>query len=534
MPGMSVIRLACGVTLVALGLAATVVAFFALFAAGLGVDTPIHAEAAIQVRGIADGASLQQAYDAVWGDQELYGILMQQLGDGLHALFGGGSGYLDPGDLSTYRWEGAANIVIAALGAGALGVALGAALRSFLAGAFAWAATMTVPLYLGMSHVDFKDMPIAAGLAMVSAALIFSRMETTTWWPLVGVAALGGLGAFFAVGARTGAWPLVLVLMVVCVLIYAARDAVRRQPQAALRTLTGVFGSVVIALGLIWLTNPIARIDLFQWLMDSATRASQYPTQDVILTAGVQVSSGDIPWWYVPAWFSAQLPVLMGLAVLGGLVAFAAALLNVRWSIGRIDGIRLVPVVVQGLFLPLAVVATGAVLYDGVRHLLFVVPGLAGIAAVGVANLERSNPAISRWHIPVAASLAVLIVAVSLLANLRWYPYSYAFINPMAGLQKDPPAWQIDYWGVSRHEGVDRLREAGVTPIAAVPLEHSGSILGTQLEADIRKSGGLQEFGVYQFNRYSQGLAPPCRTLFTIERDGLALGSGGICPIIAP
>ena len=71
------------VLLLGVGLAGAALAFIAMFFSWVGSDMPIHADAAIQVRQGPADASLGQAYNAVIGDQELYGILIQQMGDAL-------------------------------------------------------------------------------------------------------------------------------------------------------------------------------------------------------------------------------------------------------------------------------------------------------------------------------------------------------------------------------------------------------------------------------------------------------------------
>jgi hypothetical protein len=320
----------------------------------------------------------------------------------------------------------------------------------------------------------------------------------------------------------------VLTLIIVSVGVYLAYDAVERVLRRSVRPLVVSLGSAALGLALLWLTNPIARISLFQWMADSSGRASQYPTKDLILTAGSQVSSGDIPWWYVPFWVWAQFPVLALFGVVGGFAALMAGLLGVRWGLGRSTSIAVAPVLVQGVVLPVFVVGAGSVLYDGIRHLLFMIPPLLALAGVGIAALASTRPVAVWGKASLAGIAALVIVAANLCADTRWFPYTYAFINPVAGIQKSPPAWTLDYWGVTRLEGVERLRAAGIEPIVATPLELPGSILGTRPQRDVGKSGA-ETYGTYQFNRYSWQLPPNCKSLFTITRDGLPLGEGGVC-----
>ena len=92
--------------------------------------------------------------------------------------------------------------------------------------------------------------------------------------------------------------------------------------------------------------------------------------------------------------------------------------------------------------------------------MLFALPALLAIPAVALAVLERqaAGRRLLRTAIPFAA---VVVVAVSLLASISWAPYAYAYLNPVAGADKNGLSWELDYWGVSAKEGVERLRKLG-------------------------------------------------------------------------
>ena len=136
------------------------------------------------------------------------------------------------------------------------------------------------------------------------------------------------------------------------------------------------------------------------------------------------------------------------------------------------------PITLQAILLPLAIIVSGAVLYDGIRHLLFVLPALLAIPAVALAVLEQQSTGrrLLRTAIPFAA---VVVVAASLLASISWAPYAYAYLNPVAGKNKSSLSWELDYWGVSGKEGVERLRKLGYTPVSVTPAAGVGDPLGS-------------------------------------------------------
>ena len=89
-------------------------------------------------------------------------------------MFSGSTARLQPDDPDTYLYQGIANLIVAVVAVTVLAAALAIALRSALAGAFAWSLILATPLWLGTSHVNFKDVPVAAGLSLVTAGLLLS------------------------------------------------------------------------------------------------------------------------------------------------------------------------------------------------------------------------------------------------------------------------------------------------------------------------------------------------------------------------
>jgi hypothetical protein len=191
------------------------------------------------------------------------------------------------------------------------------------------------------------------------------------------------------------------------------------------------------------------------------------------------------------------------------------------------------PVFLQAIVLPVAVVVSGATLYDALRHLLFMIPGLIGIGAIAVATLEKSN---FDWKIsPKAAAsvVTVIVVGLSAFATARWIPYSYAFINPIAGWNHPERGWELDFWGLTAAEGVERLKDAGYTPIGVLPIEETAGLFGGSSLAVILEEGQNAPFGLYVFKRWDSSIGE-CESLFTIERDGQILGEGAVCPPVDP
>lgn len=519
----------CVGLLVAFGVAAIALAAWSLAHGGIGWDARFDTVAAIETRSIPSGSSLEEAYESVTGNSELYGVLVQQAAEVLHLVVTGSWQTLQPDDPATYAYQGAATLILAVVAVSALALVLGIALRSPLAGAFVWSATLSTPLWLGMSHVDFKDVPVAAGLTLTTAGLVASVSVTPPRRATVVGAPLVTVGVATAMMTRAGSAVLVAALIggtLVCVvvLVLVGRRLGRLGNLRVLPMLIAAGCAVVGSVVAVLVTNPIARIDLVTWLSDATAVAASFPSVLIVRTAGRELPSEDLPWWYVPSWLGAQLPLLTIAAILAGVGIVLAA----SWSRRRTVEARVValgvPLAIQAVVLPVAIVVGGAVLYDGIRHLLFLLPALLAIPACALAIDERAASGAGAWRRVALPAAAAVVVGVSLASSLRWAPYSYAYLNPIAGHRTDPPSWELDYWGVTAREGVTRLRALGFDEIKVEPTNDVG--LPWQARPPVSGARALYLFRRGTARASSYG----CEVVFTIERAGQVLGEGARCP----
>lgn len=507
------------------GAASAALAVRGVFVAGVHWDAGIDTQASLDITSLAPGSSLEQAYEAVFWTSEFYGTLVQTLAEILRGLFTGATDHLLPDMRETYLWQGCITVAIAVIGAAGLGWAIGRVTRSLVAGAFAWALLWSVPLWAGMSHINAKDVPVAAGLTLISSALMLVLQRRPTRADAIAGIAMAAIGGALAMGQRGGTWPLVLTLGAAgigCAVIARIRRPDRTRGIAI--SLAATVAAFAAGLVVIWLTNPIARIDLPQWLLDAFGVARAYPMDLNVRMAGMDVNSQALPWWYVPAWLGAQLPVLTTIAVLAGIVALAVALARPRM---RGTAAAFAPLAVQGIAFPILIVVMGGTLYSGLRHVLFIVPALIGLAAFPVAWLDRASR--SPRTTAAIAAWTVLPCALGLVSVVQWFPYAYASVNPVA-LQLAPGrGWDLDAWGVSGMEGVLRLRELGQELVAVAPSDFPVKIVGG-LTLETVQAQSPREFGYYQFIAGDPKPLPPgCEPAFTIARAGQDLGLGAVC-----
>ena len=479
---------------------------------GAGWDTPFEISLAQGVlHSLPPG--LQAAYDATPYLFEFYGTINFAVVEAVGGTFSPGF-VLDPSDTSVYLWLGAWNILIGIAGVAGLAYAVGRTLASALAGWLLAALIMTTPLWVGHLAMNPKDVPVAVGLSLISAGLILAWLPAPSRRDTAFAVALMSLGIAEVLGSRAGGTVLIGALIVGSWVLSLFRR----------RIVATSFVALFIGTGIVWLQNPFARRGMVRWLADAATTSDINPSE--MRFAGSDISSGAAPITYIPGWFLAQLPLLTIVLLLGGTLLVLLVLL------GRVDGIDrmglypLTPVLIQGVLMPGMIAVSSVIIYDAARHTLFALPAFMVLAVLPLVwAVTWGSPA--RWLRLTIVAGSTLAVAAGLFAGIRWYPYEYAFINPIAGHDRANRDWELDYWGFSSREGVERLKLLGVDSVGVLPSGDPGRPFGAQRLEDL--TGQAAPYGAYVFYRYDAALPANCPEAFRIVRDGPVLGAGGIC-----
>lgn len=496
---------------------------------GIGWDSGIDTLAAAQIRELDPGLGLRDAYAAVYSTSEFYGVLVQNLAEWISRALGTAQG-LPTSSLETYRWQGLVSVTLVLLASVAAGWAVTRATRSRVAGAFSAAVTLSIPLVMGLSAVDFKDAPVAAGLLITSSGLAIASMDSPSFRRSFLALAFVAVGSFITLGVRIGSWALIVALVAGSVVVVAGRAAFTRQwrPVAVIAGTSGV--GFILSLLVLYLLNPFARLDYVRWAYDAYATAQDFPWSGTVRTLGLDLDAAALPWWYAPVWFLAQVPVLVTLSVLAGIVAWVALVIRAGWREPSSPVAALTPFFIQGLALPLSVIMSGAVLYDGIRHLLFAVAAVGPMSASLVVWLQHRSGTTSRAWLRWSPWLVVVVPAAALVADVRWFPYQYAHINVIAQQVDGDRPWELDYWGVTVLEADQRLRELGVEAVAVLPEiapQGTAEVIGSRDITAIPADAGI--FGVYSFRRGDAQLPGGCDSVFVIERAGELLGEAVVC-----
>lgn len=351
-----------------------------------------------------------------------------------------------------------------------LAAAAVAAIVRLLLGSWRWAlvaaAILTaIPTWTGHGMFNIKDTPVAAGYIVVTLGLVAlarPSAPTSRRVRVLGAVAVGG-GSVILVGTRPGTWVALLLSVAFMLVLTWGADLLGPDRSVAASALRSRLGSAVLGLLAAWAVLLVVYPTLFAVpgrLVAAFADSADYPWNDTILTAGMTLSMPPPP-YYLPLWFGAQTPVLLLVLALGGIVSPILLLLRVR-SGGASADVALATgqaiVSAQAVLLPLGAVVTSAVLYDGTRQVLFVLPAFAVSATVATWLVCRRLSATNRlrWRTGLVWALGLSLVVPTVTAA-RLFPYSYTWFNGIASTAPVDGVWMTDYWSASNRESIPLL-----------------------------------------------------------------------------
>jgi hypothetical protein len=185
------------------------------------------------------------------------------------------------------------------------------------------------------------------------------------------------------------------------------------------------------------------------------------------------VRTTALPWSYVPAQLLVRLPegflLLLCVAVLSGITSVLAILrlgfsplaqprLSALKEAVMVTAQARQPLIVwAAAILPIAaIIVQHSTLYDGIRHVLFLIPMLAVMASLGFLRLA---PLLRRFPMT-TATVAGAYVSHAVLAFVLLHPLQYAAFNVFAGgVIGAYGRFEQDYWSVAVLPALRRLED---------------------------------------------------------------------------
>jgi hypothetical protein len=359
------------------------------------------------------------------------------------------------------------------------------------AGLAAIALCLMTGYFYGSLFFTPIDVPFVAAMTWATLAiLVMTRQVLPSWRASIAAGLLTGL----AVATRTGG--IITHAYLLGALLLCAAEFFATHDRLTLRYLVAIvarYGAVVgiasITAFALWpwlqIGNPFAQFKIALVHFATIPMSFEFPHW------GGQVSTSALPVSYIPAQLLARLPeaflVLLAVAFIHG-VAAAARLARdaaVTWRVDRGAGLRAglltlararaILVVCAAVVLPLGfLMLQRATMYDGIRHVLFVIPMLAVVAGLGWRALL---PPLNRA--PVIAAVVAGAYVGSIVAMLAvLHPLEYVAMNALAGGTRGAYGnFELDYWSATATEALRRLEHRLDYDSSIQPVETPPSIL---------------------------------------------------------
>jgi len=435
-------------------LALALVALFTFKDYGLGWDDYAHSQY---------GEMLYSYYASGFTDQRAFSFVNLYYYGGGFDIFATVLGKLLP--FSLFESRRLAGAIVGILGMIVIW-RTGRRLGGPIAGLAALLLIATDPTYYGHMFINAKDVPFAAAMiflifTMVRAFDEYPRPRASTIFLFalalgltIGTRIIGGIAVAFAGIAFlflvAGEWREL-----------GLRPALARAAKFSGRLALALPFSYAV-MGLVWpwsvqeFDNPLRAIEYFSHFWEQPWKE---------MYSGVPILIIDMPRSYLPKLCLLKFPeIFIGLSIAGIAGAIVA---SVRGLVPPAKRAGLMLVVSAAVLPVLLAVITKPVLYNGIRHFIFVGPALAVLGGLAAAYLYRLAGSYRHRWATAAAAVFIGLVGWTAVDFVRIHPYEYALFNHVSGgMQRASQRYMTDYWGLGIKEAatemIERLEADGV------------------------------------------------------------------------
>jgi hypothetical protein len=357
-----------------------------------------------------------------------------------------------------------------------------------------WAGLAAIALCLMTGYVYGSlfftpiDVPFLAAMTWATLAIVVMARQVLPSWPVTIVA---GLLSGLAIATRTGG--IIIHAYLLGALLLCAAEVFAAEGRLAPRYLIDLGARYGAAVVLAWLMD----FALWPWLQIGNPFAhfkialvhfATIPTSFEFTHWGEQISTDALPRSYIPAQLLVRLPeAFLVLLAVACFHAIAAAVglgreaiaksriergAGLRATVLTLARQRAMMTVCVAVVLPLGfLILQRATMYDGIRHVLFVIPMLAVVAGLGWRALLRFLK-----RAPVVAAVGVGAYVGSVVATLAaLHPLEYVAMNVLVGGTRGAyDKFELDYWSAAATEALRRLErrldyDASLWPGETVP-----------------------------------------------------------------
>lgn len=408
------------------------------------------------------------------------------------------------------------------------------------AGFWALLFLTTLPRYYGHMFFNPKDIPLAGTYAFGCWALValFSNLPKVSWRHVIWI----GVAAGLAMSCRIAGFLILCYFGLFVGLYLIAHYVGTKEPLQTLPKnflLWAMRGAVagLIGFAILFIFWPTLHANPFGAVGASVANVQSFGWGGMVLMDGHFWEAQDLPVYYLPYWLIRTTPehllLLCGGGMLWVLLRGYRSLRNDEWPPPAL-AVPHALLLFSGIF-PLAyIIWKDPVLYDGMRHILFVLPPLVAFSALIFDRLirwsERRESRTGKAALIVAGAATAFLVGWNMWSL---HPYQYVYFNGLSGgLQGAYNRDETDYWGLSHKEAAEWLNQyieetdPGGERVYKVHQRYSRWMLKESLNPGRFQMWQPREdadffVSVTRFNLHTS--YPEAKLLHTVEREGVPL-----------
>ncbi len=219
------------------------------------------------------------------------------------------------------------------------------------------------------------------------------------------------------------------------VALYALYKSIRRTP--------GLFLAYFTTAALVcYLTWPILWSDPLAGILHAFRVASEYPWQGSVLFDGKVIAATDLPARYLPWMMFIQFTE-------AAIILFVVGAVLATWKAFKEKIMEPIALLLIWFLAPLAaIILSRSVVYDGFRHIFFLLPPLFICTGFAFDWIFKKLKAVALRLVVLA-----LVMVPAIFSIVRLHPYEYIYYNGfVGGTQGAYEKYELDYWATSYRE----------------------------------------------------------------------------------
>lgn len=383
-----------------------------------------------------------------------------------------------------------------------------------------WLALMSIiflaftPRFFGDIPSNPKDIPFAI-FYFLSLALIFLSLK---WEEKLRIIILG-ISFGITQGNRIigySIYPVFLIFRLI-LLIQEARSNNKDILKKIATFLLEIFIIFLIGYLVHIFTLPYLGADPFNHFLQIIKISKSYPWAGTYLMFGKSFFAQKPQIFYLPVWVFITTPLF---------ILILASFLSYKQYKNRVFTLFFISFVVNFVIYFMV----RPVLYDGLRHMVFLIPQIVVLSIFGFKTiLESKNPILKNLGI-VLISTNIFLVGVQ---YIKLHPYEYVYFNEVVGgLKGARGEFETDYWGASYKEAANWIIDHATReqPYVIGTCGNQEAVISAfnlkNVEAHIE---GISDFSSNKYDymicweRFNENKKVQGKIIYTVSREGVPL-----------